>query len=200
MRISFVFSSGVYSYPGQRVERVQAVHGVQGAPQPPENAVSPGGHLHLPTQESFRKQGELFFSFVRLSACTFILVAVWSETTATRPFQLEEAIEPTQSQVVRSQMLVRRIRQWKSHKNEFVLSRLAELWNPAVYQRSFGDTPPTPSVIECPAGCHGVIIAFVVRKSSSLTPSLSLSHMVFIPFTPTSLWCLLLTSVLCLVG
>lgn len=42
------------------MERVQAVHRVQGAPQPPENAVSPGRHLHLPTQESFRKQGELF--------------------------------------------------------------------------------------------------------------------------------------------
>ena len=66
-------------------------------------------------------------------------------------------------------------------------------------------TPPTPSVTQCPAGCHGVCIGFV-RKGSLLSFSLflslspSLSHMVFIPFTLTSLWCLVLTSVLCLVG
>lgn len=52
-------SSGVYPYPGQRVECVQALHRVQGAPQSPENAVSTSRHLQLPTQESHREQGEL---------------------------------------------------------------------------------------------------------------------------------------------
>lgn len=118
MRIFFfslLLSSGVYPYPGQRVERVQAVHRVQGAPQPPENAVSPDWRLHLPTQESFRKQGDLHIrlTFVRLPTCTltssFILMAFWFKTTDTRPFQLEEALDTTQSQVVRSQLLVRSI-------------------------------------------------------------------------------------------
>lgn len=54
-----VVSPGLHPYPGQRVERVQALRRVQGAPQPPENAVPAGGRLQLPTQESHRKQGEL---------------------------------------------------------------------------------------------------------------------------------------------
>lgn len=52
-------SSGVHPYPGQRVECIQALHRVQGASQPPEDPVSTGGHLQLPTQESHREQGEL---------------------------------------------------------------------------------------------------------------------------------------------
>lgn len=52
-------SSGVHPYPGQRVECVQALHRVQGAPQPPEKPVSTSGRLQLPTQESHREQGEL---------------------------------------------------------------------------------------------------------------------------------------------
>lgn len=52
-------STGVHPYPRQRVECVQALHRVQGAPQPPEVSVSAGGHLQLPTQESHREQGEL---------------------------------------------------------------------------------------------------------------------------------------------
>lgn len=58
MMVSY-FSSGVHPHPGQRVERVQALHRVQGAPQPPEDPVSTGGHLQLPTQESHREQGKL---------------------------------------------------------------------------------------------------------------------------------------------
>lgn len=54
-----VSSTGVHPYPGQRVECVQALHRVQGAPQPPEVAVPTSGHLQLPPQESHREQGEL---------------------------------------------------------------------------------------------------------------------------------------------
>lgn len=48
---------GLHPHPGQRVERVQALRRVQGATQPPEDAVSAGGRLQLPAQESHRKQG-----------------------------------------------------------------------------------------------------------------------------------------------
>lgn len=48
---------GVHSYSGQRVERLQTLHRVPGASQRPEEKVPTGGHLHLPTQESLRKQG-----------------------------------------------------------------------------------------------------------------------------------------------
>lgn len=50
---------GVHPHPGQWVECLQTLHGVQGAAQPPENPVSTCRHLQLPTQESNRKQGEL---------------------------------------------------------------------------------------------------------------------------------------------
>ncbi len=66
--VSYV-SSGVHPYPGQRVECVQALHRVQGAPQPPENPVSTGGHLQLPTQESHREQGELNVTMACLFDC-----------------------------------------------------------------------------------------------------------------------------------
>ncbi len=56
--VSYLFS-GVHPDLGQRVECVPALHGVQGAAQPPENTVSSGGHLQLSTQESHREQGEL---------------------------------------------------------------------------------------------------------------------------------------------
>ena len=56
--VSFL-SSGLHPYPGQWVECIQTLHWVQGAPQPPEDSVSTGGHLQLPTQESHREQGEL---------------------------------------------------------------------------------------------------------------------------------------------
>lgn len=59
MMTCLTLSSGVHPYPGQRVECVQALHRVQGVPQLPEDPVSTGGHLQLPTQESHREQGEL---------------------------------------------------------------------------------------------------------------------------------------------
>ena len=51
-------SSGVHPHPGQRVECVQTLHRVQGTTQPPEEPVSTGGNLQLPTEESHREQGE----------------------------------------------------------------------------------------------------------------------------------------------
>lgn len=79
--------SGLYPYPGQRVECVQALHRVQGAPQPPEDAVSTGGHLQLPTQESHREQGELkltqpfcvtdYWPFSVTMSLSFTTVELW---------------------------------------------------------------------------------------------------------------------------
>lgn len=75
-----IFSSGVHPYLGQRVERVQALHRVQGAPQPPEVTVPTSGHLQLPTQESHREQGELKVAHVRFSVTSFVTKQLFRKT------------------------------------------------------------------------------------------------------------------------